>query len=253
MTFYHFVVAAIFKNEEHALIEWIEHYKFHGAQHIYLIDDNSNDNGVQIIQPYIENGFVTLFNANFPMYLGRQKDIYNTFILPLIHNKISKWTFICDLDEFLWSPDSLDIKDLLFGCKHFSQIQINHSQFGSSGYIDQPKCIVKYFIYKEKEETELLKYFVNSDFKFSSLNIHHATYVNKEDSINTFIRLSNFFKLNHYIIQSLNFWNNIKCTRGDADSYLLRDESQFHGMDKNEVEDLSLWEQNKNMDFYKDI
>lgn len=251
MSCYEFVVAAIFKNEEHALIEWIEHYKFHGAQHIYLIDDNSNDNSVNLIQPYIENGFVTLFDAKWSMYLGRQKDMYNTFILPLVNNKVSKWFFICDLDEFLWSPDSIDIKKLLVSCNHLSQLQINHSQFGSSGYIEQPKCIVKYFIHKEKEETILLKYFVNSDFKFSSLNVHHATYVNKEDSINTFILISNYFKLNHYRVQSLHLWNNVKCTRGDVDSYLVRDESHFHEMDKNEVEDLGLWEQNKNMEFYK--
>lgn len=251
---YEFVVAATFKNEEHVLIEWIEHYKFHGAQHIYLIDDNSSDNSVNLIKPYIENGFVTLFSAsNWDLYLGRQRDMYNTFILPLIHNKVSKWTFICDLDEFLWSPDCIDIKNLLSKCNHLSQIQLNHSQFGSSGYIEQPKCVVKYFTHKEKEETELLKYFVNSDFNFSSLNIHHATYVNKEDSINTFIRISNFFKLNHYRIQSLNFWNNVKCTRGDLDNYLVREEAHFHEMDKNEVEDLGLWEQNKNMDFYKNI
>lgn len=250
---YNFVIAAMFKNEDGALKEWIEHNKYHGADHIYLIDDDSTDNSVQVIQPYIEEGYVTLFKANnWARYLGRQKDIYNHFILPLVNQKISKWFFICDLDEFLWSPESIDIKILLNNCNYLSQIQINHTQFGSSGYIEQPLCIVKYFTYKEKIESILYKYFINSDFKFSSLNIHYASYVNKSDSDGTFIIVSNYFKLNHYRVQSFNFWKNVKCTRGDADHYLIRDESHFHLDNKNETEDLKLWEQNKYMDFYKD-
>ena len=250
---YDFVVAAIFKNEELALKEWIEHYKYHGTQHIYLIDDDSSDNSIQVIHPYIQEGYVTLFRANnWGRYLGRQKDIYNHFILPLVNQKISKWTFICDLDEFLWTPDSIDIKNVLRNCNHLSQIQINHTKFGSSGYIEQPQCIVKYFIHKEKNESILYKYFINSDFKFSSLNIHHASYVNENESIGTFIMLKQTFKLNHYRVQSFHFWKNVKCTRGDCDNYLIRDDSHFHKDDKNEMQDLALWEQNKFMEFYKD-
>lgn len=249
---YEFVVAATFKNEEHALIEWIEHYKFHGAEHIYLIDDDSTDNSVELIKPYIESGFITLFNGNnWPMYLGRQRAMYNHFILPIVNEKVSKWTFICDLDEFLWSPHCIDIKELLSTCNHLSQIQINHKQFGSSGHIEQPSCIVKYFTYKENEETELLKYFINSDYKFESLNAHFASYINKDDSIGTFMIIRNYFQLNHYRNQSFNFWKDVKCTRGDIDNYTTRNIEQFYEMDKNDVEDLGLWEQNKNMDFYK--
>jgi Glycosyl transferase family 2 len=249
---YAFVVAATFKNQELALEEWIEHYKFHGAEHIYLIDDDSTDNSLEVIKPYIESGFVTLFNANgWAKYLGRQRDMYNHFILPIVNNKVSKWTFICDLDEFLWSPYCIDIKKLLLNCSHLSQMQINHSQFGSSGHIEQPSCIVKYFTHKEETQSVLLKYFINSKYKFTSLNVHHATYENKSDSVGTFMIIRDYFRLNHYRIQSLHFWNNVKCMRGDIDNYLIRNKLQFHEMDKNEVEDLDLWQQNKDMEFYK--
>jgi len=250
---YYFVVAALFKNEEDALQEWIEHYKYHGAEHLYLIDDDSTDNSVQVIQPYIDEGYVTLFKANnWGRYLGRQKDLYNHFILPLVNQKVSKWTFICDLDEFLWTPDHIDVKNVLRICNHLSQIQINHTQFGSSNYVEQPPCIVKYFTYREEHESILYKYFVNSEFQFSSLNIHHASYVNKADSVDTFIMLKTHFKLNHYRVQSLQFWRAVKCTRGDSDHYLVRDDSHFYRDDTNDVIDLNLWEQNKHMEFYKD-
>jgi hypothetical protein len=256
---YEFTVAAMFKNEQHALAEWIEHYLYHGAQHIFLIDDDSNDNSVEIIQKYIRenDGMITLFHANkWPMYLGRQADIYNHFILPLINEKITKWMLICDLDEFMWSPLHVDLKEILKMCSNLSQIQVNHTFFGSSGHISQPSSIVKYFTFREKEPSILLKYFLNSDYNFSSLNVHHATYVNDDDSISTFIKLDNgneYFVLNHYKIQSLDFWKDVKCTRGDSDNYLIRNVKDFFDSDKNEIGDLGLWEQNKHMPFYKNL
>lgn len=251
---YEFVVAAMFKNEEHALVEWIEHYLFHGAEHIYLINDDSNDNSTKLIEPYIDKKLVTLFNNKWDYYLGRQRDIYNHYLLPIINSKQTKWLLICDLDEFIWSPLNIDLKVVLRNCNHLSQIQINHTLFGSSSFIEQPPCIVKYFVYKEKEKSILCKYFINSDYNFSSLNIHHASYVNINDSVNTFIMLDdNYFRYNHYKIQSFNFWKNVKCTRGDSDNYLVRLESHFHDIDKNEIEDLDLWQQNKDIDFYKNM
>ena len=252
---YEFVVAAIFKNEHHAIVEWIEHYLFHGAEHIYLIDDNSSDNTSELIQPYIAKNKVTLFNIKWDYYLGRQRDIYNHYLLPIVNAKETKWLLICDLDEFIWSPLNIDLKIVLRTCSHLSQIQISHTQFGSSGFIEQPSCIVKYFVHKEKNKSILYKYFINSNYKFSSLNVHHASYVNQSDSKGTFIMLEDdtYFRYNHYRVQSFNLWKNVKCTRGDVDNYLIRNETHFHDMDKNEVEDLDLWQQNKDMDFYKNM
>jgi hypothetical protein len=246
-----FSVGCLFKNEEHAIVEWIEHYLYHGAEHFYLINDDSTDNSVNLIQKYIDDGIVSLFNGNnWGKYLGRQRDLYNHFILPRINE--TKWLLICDMDEFLYSPTNIDLKEVLCFCKNLSQIQINHTFFSSSGHIEQPKCLVKYFTYKHCDNTNGIsyKYIVNSDYKFSSLNIHHATYVDENDKINKFLILNDYFILNHYRIQSLNFWKNVKCTRGDADNYIERTLQEFYEQDKNDIQDIKLWEQNKNMDYY---
>ena len=39
---YNLSVGALFKNESHALEEWLEHYLYHGADHFYLINDGSS-------------------------------------------------------------------------------------------------------------------------------------------------------------------------------------------------------------------
>jgi hypothetical protein len=50
--------------------------------------------------------------------------------------------------------------------------------------------------------------------------------------------------MNHYCCQSVEFWNNVKCTRGDSDNYLVRTHDQFKEYDINELEDLELYHQN---------
>ena len=249
---YKLSVGAVFKNEEHSIKEWIEHYLNHGVEHFYLINDNSNDNYLEKIQYYLDTNVVTLYDAGveFNSYTGRQKDMYNKYILP--HIKESKWLLIVDLDEYMWSPVHKDLNVMLDQCTHFGQVQINHTLFGSNGRIMQPDSIVNSFTKRSHcLDTHIpngnFKYFVNSNFVFTSLNVHHATFANDSyhNDINVFIKLGpEYFRLNHYCCQSFNFWKDIKCTRGDSDNYKVRNIEEFYTYDLNEVEDYDLINQN---------
>ena len=59
-----------------------------------------------------------------------------------------------------------------------------------------------------------------------------------------------YFCFNHYNCQSREFWDNIKCKRGDSDNYLVRTPEMFDTVDINEVEDLGLY--NQNLILFKD-
>jgi GR25 family glycosyltransferase involved in LPS biosynthesis len=247
---YTLAVGAIFKNEGHCLKEWIEHYIFHGAQHFYLINDQSTDNFAEILQPYIDKGYVTLNSPIWDRYMGRQHDMYNTLILPNL--KMTEWLLMVDLDEFMWSPTSQDLHWVLSRIPNVGQIQVEHTLFGSNGHKEQPKSLVKGFIRRSVDSPSqnpgLRKYFIKSTYAFSSLNLHHATFVNKEDENNHFIVLNDpYFVLNHYNCQSETFWKNVKCTRGDADEYKVRDMELFKLNDQNDVEDKRLVDQNASM------
>ena len=247
MSKYSLSVGAIFKNEALIIKEWIQHYLYHGVEHFYLINDNSNDNFLEIIQEYIDQNIITLFNVNEPYYLGRQRNLYNRHILPNISK--TKWLLMCDIDEYIWSPKDINLYNLLTQCESYAQIQIHEFLFGSNGHIRQPKYIVKEFTKRRiNNSTEKkYKYFVNSSYEFSSLNVHNAEFVNKNYNydIQKFLLISpEYFVNNHYSCQSQDYWNNIKCTRGDADNYLTRTPSQFELVDKNEIEDLKLCNQN---------
>ena len=73
---YYLTVGAIFKNESHCLQEWIEHHLYHGVEHFYLINDESTDEFMKILQPYINKDIITLYNVkNHPKYPGKQGNI----------------------------------------------------------------------------------------------------------------------------------------------------------------------------------
>lgn len=245
---YYLTVGAIFKNESHSLREWIEHYLFHGVEHIYLINDASTDNYKEILNPYIEKGQLTLYNANWDRHKLRQSCMYGHYILP--HLKETQWLLMVDLDEFMWSPRAIDLRILLKHMEGLCQIQVEHTLFGSNGHKEQPSSIVTGFtrrsIDQPSQNPGLRKYFVNSNFPISYLNIHHATQTNKEDELHNFKCLGpEYFILNHYNCQSRDFWNNIKCTRGDADEYRVRTPEDFAAIDQNDIEDTRLLEQNR--------
>ena len=133
MSKYKLSVGGVFKNEAHSIKEWIDHYLFHGADHFYLINDGSTDNFLEIIQPYIDKEIITLYNDTWSRYLGRQRDMYNRYILP--HIKETKWLLMIDLDEYIWSPIDINLNAILDTCYGLGQLQIMTTIFGSNGYI----------------------------------------------------------------------------------------------------------------------
>jgi hypothetical protein len=244
---YNLSVGAIFKNEQHILKEWLDHYIFHGVEHFYLINDGSTDSSIDILKPYIDKELVTLFYSDLPNTLGRQHCAYNKYILPRI--KETKWLLMIDLDEFVWSEDSVNLRDVLSRCSHLAQIQIHDHVFGSNGHVKQPISVVQGFTRrtaKDRDSRGVLKYCVNSSYEFTGLNIHSATHADQKEADTLFLLLGRpHFRINHYCCQSKEFWDHVKCKRGDADNYRVRTPADFKEVDVNEVDDFGLAEQNR--------
>lgn len=240
-----FSVGALFKNEAHIIQEWVEHYLRHGADHFYLIDDASTDGSVDILQPYVERGIVTLFRENCGYFLGRQMHLYNKCIYP--RYKESEWLLMVDMDEFVWSPMNVDLYEILKMCSGIGQIQMQQSLYGSNGHVAQPESVVAHFTRRSLDEPTAspgnLKYFVNCQYEFTHFAIHSAFFREKENETNgKFLILGpSYFVLNHYSCQSREFWEQVKCTRGDGDHYRVRTMADFEELDQNDVEDLRLF------------
>jgi hypothetical protein len=154
------------------------------------------------------------------------------------------------LDEFIWSPSEVDLKKFLSQVKHLACIQVLHTLFGSNGHIIQPSSIVVGFTKRHSDIPSgsvslLYKYFINTEYSFESLNVHHPDFSREEDKQHRFQCFGpEYLRINHYQCQSVEFWNSLKCTRGDSDGYRQRAENSLDG-DFNQVEDTGLLEQNR--------
>jgi hypothetical protein len=271
----YFAIGAIFKNEAHIMKEWLNHYFFHGVDHIYLINDNSSDNFMDILTPFLNKKLVTLYDSvdwhkwkkitgDPAVFVGRQWCKYNFFFSE--HFKKYKWFGIFDLDEFLYSPKYINITEILKLLEnHTQQININWVNFGSSGFIKQPKKVVDNFIYRPKQLHSQIKSIIRTDYgnvKDVKLRIHAHT-IGWTDQTRRCAHIPRGYNasrcqegalllVNHYQIQSKDFWTKIKMTRGDADYYFnslkkKRDLALFNELDINDLEDTVLKEQNKNI------
>jgi hypothetical protein len=249
---YNLILCAVFKNESHILSEWIQHYLQRGVDHIYLINDHSTDDYLPIIERYHDR--ITLqHNDIISKNIGRQIQIYQTYIRPILST--SKWAMILDLDEFLYSPTNESFKEILEMHSSRAQIKIDWLHFGSNGHEIQPISAVsgfikrapftrsaKYYSYKTIFQSKLLYEFGIHEHRVRGLTIHLAYDEVKPPPL----------VINHYNIQSRDFYINIKGTRGDINNWfdhvrLERDAKLFEQFDRNEVEDLRLFHQNKQL------
>ena len=247
---YNFVLCSVFKNEAHILDEWIKHYLFHGVEHIFLVNDFSNDNYLEIIDKYKEQ--VSLFhNDIITKDVGRQTQIYNKYFKPILNE--SKWMAILDMDEFLYSPNNINIQNSIEKYDSFSQILIDWLHFGSNEHILQPNSVVEGFTKRAFFDTNQTYYSYKTIFKTNSLikfDIHKHVISGPEIHLNYNDNDGPELIINHYNLQSLDFYLNIKGTRGDINNWfdnqkLERDKKMFLSYDKNDVEDIRLYNQNK--------
>lgn len=243
---YHIAVLAIFKNESHILKEWIQHYLNEGVDKFYLIDNGSTDDFKSQIEPFYKN--VELFYRPQPF---SQKEIYNE-IFQIIKLNCS-WLIVCDLDEFIFTPPNKpNLKQFLNDRPQtVGQIKIPWLMFGSNGNISQPESVIHGFTSRQKYDGSIkneCKSIIRCEaVKFLDL---HSSILKKgfvselicdpltEENIE-----NSLIRLNHYAIQSLEFFEKVKMKRGDATSNTLqniRNLEYFKNYDHNEIKDLTL-------------
>ena len=271
-------VVAIFKNESHIIKEWIEHYLHQGVDKIFMIDNGSTDNYYSILQPYIKNNKVELVID--PTKFSQTK-LYNKYYLNKC--KLYEWVIVCDLDEFIYGRKYCNsIKDFLSKVHNsFSQVFIPWKMFGSN-YFDtmdkeQPGSVISSFTKRINNDSgkynNFRSFIIEGGVKYIyskciirtkfllKLDIHSSktsnknyltSHIKKNNHIypnESFVRIdeeileNSALHLNHYAIQSLKWFMDVKATRGDAcnmSTNNIRDKIYFDSYNFNDIDDLEL-------------
>ena len=225
-------VLAIFKNETMNLKVWIDHYIWQGVEHFYLIDNGSTDNPMEILQEYIDKGFVTYVYGDVKHRQQQYyKDVFNLFRL----KEKTFWLAVCDLDEFFFGTQKR-LSKVLKTYENYNMVLSNWLMFGSDGLTNQPPDIRTGILYRDEPIHILTKYI----FKPASIPNSDNIWIHRLERVDdTYTVTDNEqIHLNHYPIQSLEFFQKVKMTRGAADvpwSENIRDMNYFNNFNQNKT------------------
>ncbi|WP_462247694.1 glycosyltransferase family 2 protein [Ekhidna sp.] len=265
-------IVAIFKNEAHIIDEWIAHYINEGVDHFYLIDNGSNDSYLEKIQSYLDQGIISLIIDDEKW---AQVKLYNQYVLPLKHR--SEWLIVCDLDEFIYARNGYNtIREYLESRPNsIAMVRVPWKMFGSNGNKKQPVSVIDSFTKRCEYINEVehpgmrghsyssSKVIVRNRF-LNYINIHQCDLrkwpkgvvenskgeaMTMEDPNHQYIDegllKESFLHLNHYAIQSFDWFMKVKMTRGAADTERheqIRDKDYFlkYDLTTNQIEDSEL-------------
>lgn len=222
---YYLSILAIMKNEAINLKIWIDHYIWQGVNHIYIIDNNSDDGSIKIIEDLINNGYpITLYKL-FEKH--KQVEYYNFVYDKEKLQEKTKWLIVADLDEFFYCNNS-KISNELKHFEDFDYISSKWRMFGSNNFIEHPKDIRISLTKRVKELNFNTKYIFQTKNVYSgALQVHGLKYGYTKK-----IDLSEIFRLNHYPIQSKDFFEKVKMTRGDVNQIEYQNVRDWKYFDK---------------------
>ena len=236
---YNLSVLSIFKNEMMNLKVWLDHYLKQGVNHFYLIDNGSTDHPMNLLEEYINNGLLTYIYTSGK---HRQIEYYRKVFEKYKLKQTTLWLAVCDLDEFYFGINKKLIDFLKDNEDKYDVIKSNWFMFGSSNFIKHPDNILTSMIYRSESLHSNTKYI----FKPASLqniiniDIHELKGFQPKSRI---LIENDLIHLNHYPIQSVEYFQKIKMTRGACDwigHENVRNMEYFKSYDNNSILDDTL-------------
>lgn len=255
----YYSVALIVKNEARYIKELVLFYKATGADRIYLYDNDSSDNLLEVLDPFINSGFVV-----YSLFSGEKAQLaaYRDAIRTTRHR--TKWLALIDADEFLFSPKG-NMKEQLVGYEDYPGIGVNWVMFGPNGHKSRPKGLLmdnytEVFADYNCEVNHHIKSIVQPKKVFAMMTSHFALYKNNQPAVDenkkaltdrtayvvgsgkAFSENNSIdvFRINHYYTKSLEDLRE-KCSRGYADGAPnLKYENALKGFDAPMTKDYSI-------------
>lgn len=178
---YNVSVCSIFKNEAPYLKEWIEFNHIVGVDHFYLYNNNSDDDYISVLEPYINSGLVTLYQ--WPKNQA-QMECYNDCIMK--HKKDTKWLGFIDIDEFIVPIEMNSIYEFLLPFENkYGAVKIYWKMFGTSGLIERnmETLVTESLTVSWPKYYSVGKCFYNTNFDFDfndpkNACLHHIFWAN---------------------------------------------------------------------------
>lgn len=156
---YYISLAAIFQNEARFLKEWIEFYRLVGVEHFYLYNHLSNDEYMEILEPYIKEGIIELKQVTKRPKNLREWDRIQTETYTEAVSRAkdeTEWLIVCDTDEFIFPIKEENLVDLLRKYDDYAALSVNWRIFGTNNIERiQPDRLLIESIVKSSDQQDL--------------------------------------------------------------------------------------------------
>jgi hypothetical protein len=130
-------IAAIYRWEGPNLREWVAFHRVVGATRFFLYDNASDDEHLEALAPFIEDGSVTLHP--WPVFPG-QGPAYDHALER--HGDEARWMAFLDVDEFLFSPTGRPLPEVLAGYEEHPGVCASRAWMGTNGHETRPEGLV---------------------------------------------------------------------------------------------------------------
>jgi hypothetical protein len=218
-----------------------------GVDKFYLVNNRSMDNYSQVLEPYVSNNVVQIYNLDVDI-IGNEPNRKNEQILvkewvnkmnQIVLNSDDDWMIHVSTDEFIFPTKNSNIKDVLSTYDdNFGEISVNWTIFGNNGIsLNDGELIIENLIKSSlgnHEHNYHVKPILRPKAVLNIPSVHFANlksgfikvdangncnnFKNKYETIN---RVLEPLHINHYRLRDLS-WTNKK-----IDIYKLWDRNDF--------------------------
>ena len=233
-------ILAIFRNEARIMHEWVAHHHLEGVSQFVLINDNSTDNGPHIARSLNCTVIDNVRHWLWPMNIC-QTSAYRKFQ----HLLQTQWMMIIDLDEFVYAraPYRRIVDYLAALDSDVGAVVLPWKIFGSAGE-RHPRSVIEGCPWRGSTTASGFPSNVKTVVRQSSLQkiqgphickVHGLTidsggriYEHPPFYFQPVPNMSHALHINHYPLQSWEFYSAVKMTRGEATghSYGARDKNR---------------------------
>jgi GR25 family glycosyltransferase involved in LPS biosynthesis/tetratricopeptide (TPR) repeat protein len=115
-TLYKLSICLLIQNETEHLQEWLEHYINQGAEHFFIVSNNSTDNVEEFINTNIYRDYITLIidTRESKLYENslNHKQIIDDNFYEIVKNR-TRWAIIVDIDEFMFGKNGYTLSSYI--------------------------------------------------------------------------------------------------------------------------------------------
>ena len=244
-------ICAIYRWEAENLREWVAFHRVVGAERFFLYDNASEDEHLEALSPFIDDGAVTVHS--WPVFPG-QGSAYDHCLDR--HGHECRWIAFLDLDEFLFSPTGRSLPEVLGDFEQHPEVGVSRAWMGTAGHQTRPEGLLLANFNSRlhlPEPNRSVKSIVDPSRVKQRVNEHWFEFTDGEPTVDehhqpldSWTRLGELtfdvLRINHYWSRSLEELAE-KVERGDAFFRNQPRELQEH-LDRdrlfNEVEDVAI-------------